>query len=615
MTKISVLYVDDEPALRDLARIYLERSGSLSVTTIDSAKKALEELKIHSFDAIISDYQMPEMDGIEFLKIIRAQSDGIPFILFTGKGREEVVVDALNSGADSYLQKGGKPVAQFVELEHKIKINVERRRGQLALCESEKKYRQLVENAQESIFIIQDEKFAFFNPKFCENVMNGGFTCEEFLPQPFFTFIHPEDQPLVRERYQKRIDTGEKFSRYSFRIINKTGLIRWWEVDAIKISWSGKFATLNFSRDVTEEYHLRERVKESEHRYRQLVESLPKTVIELDEHFNVIFMNRAGREKFGYTCATDTTPLSALDLIHQDERSHIQDMYVQALKGDFSPVHEVTAQKSDGSTFPMEVYFTSIHRNKSIKGFRLVCIDISSSVKLRDQLVQTNTKLNLMCDITWHDIKNKLTALRGYLELVKIHTTDQEASCYLQKIGNVADVLDEQIEFTKTYQEIGLSEPEWQEVKGVIQQSRMTLTLEKIELMVDIPEVEIYADLLLEKVFYNLFDNSLYHGEHVTAIIISCRKNGQDLILTYEDNGIGIPTEDKPHLFTCGFGTHTGLGLFLIREILNITGISIAETGEPGTGARFEIVVPEGKYRIASDNTVPGLPSGLTRSW
>jgi PAS domain S-box-containing protein len=601
MTKFSVLYVDDEPAMLALTRIYLERSGLLSLTTIDSVKNALDILKTHSFDAIVSDYQMPDMDGIEFLKIVRERYDGIPFILFTGKGREEVVVEALNSGADSYLQKGGNPGAQFTELEHKIKSNVERRRNQQALCESEKKYRQLVENAQESIFIIQEEKVTFCNPKFSDFITASGFTSEEVVSQSFFNLIHPEDQPVLRERYQKRIDQDMRFPRYPFRVINRRGTIRWWEADAIRIIWNNHPATLNFSHEVTEEYHLRERVKESECRYRELVESLPKTVVELDEQFNVVFMNRAGREKFRYTCVTDTTPISALDLVHPDERSHINDLYMQALQGNFPPAHEVTARKSDGSTFPMVVYITPIRQNKSIDGFRLVCIDISETKQLQDKLEQTNTKLDLMCKITWHDLTNKLTALRGYLELIKRLTTDEKASDYLQKSNTIAGILQDQINFTRTYQDIGIHEPEWQEVNEIIKRSRKTRFLEKIELSVDVRNVEIFADLLLVKGFYNLFDNSLHHGEHVTAITISCRKNNQDLIITYEDNGIGISTEDKSHLFTCGYGKHTGLGLFLIREILTITGISIAETGEPGKGVRFEIVVPQGKYRIASD--------------
>jgi len=603
MTKISVLYVDDEPALLDLARIFLEGSGSLSITTIDSVKHALEQLKTQSFDAIVSDYQMPEMDGIEFLKIIRAQYDNIPFILFTGKGREEIVIEALNCGADSYIQKGGDPKAQFAELEHKIKINVTHRRDQLALCESEKKYRQLVENAQESIFIIQDEKFVFFNPKFCEYIQDCGFTFEEFLPQPFFTFVHREDQPLVRERYQKRIASGKIFPRYQFRVINSRGIVYWWEVDAIRITWNGKPATLNFCRDITQEYQLHEQLIESEIRYRELVESLPKTVIELDNQFNVTFMNRAGREKWGFTDPTNTTPLSILELVPPDKRAHVRDMYLQALNGNFPPAHEMIARKSDGSTFPIVIYMTPIRRKKTVDGFRLVCIDISESKKLRDQLVQVNSKLNLMCKISRHDLKNQLTILNGYLELTKKHTSDHQALCYLQKIGTVMGIIEEQVEFTKNYQELGLSEPEWQQVKGVIGQARTTLTLENIDLHIDVRNVEIYADLLLEKVFYNLFDNSLQHGNRVTSITISCGKKGQALLLTYEDNGAGISPEDKIHLFTCGFGKHNGLGLFMIREILGITGISITETGEPGKGARFEIIVPEGKYRIPSDKS------------
>jgi len=606
MTKISVLYVDDEAVLRELASAFLERSGLLAVTTFDSAIKALEELKTRSFDVIVSDFEMPEMDGRTFLKIIRVQFGGIPFILFTGKGREEVVVEALNCGADSYIQKGGQPVAQFVELEHKIKIHVEHRWAQLALCESEKKYRQLVENAQEGICIIQDEKFVFYNPKFYGIVTNCGFTCEDFLSQPSFTFIHPEDQPLLREQYHKRINRGEKFPRCPFRVINRLGFVHWWEVDAIRITWNDKPATLNFFRDITEEYHLREQLTESESRYRELVESLPQTVIELDARFNVTFMNRAGREKFGYTCAMNNTQLSILDLIHPDERSHVRDIYLRVLNGELLTGHKAIALRSNGSTFPMVIYITPVLRKKTVDGFRLLCIDISESKKMRDRLVQTNTKLNLMSKITWRDLNNKLTALYGYLDLAKEHTRDKQTFDYLEKIGNVTTMLQDQIKFTKTYQEIGLFEPEWQHVEGIIQRACITLTLQNIDLTVDVRNVEIYADLLLEKVFYNLIDNSLHHGKHVTVISISCRKYGSELILTYEDNGVGISLNDKPHLFTCDFGKYTGLGLFLIREILSITGISIAETGEPGKGARFDIFVPQGNYRFATKESHAG---------
>ena len=110
-----ILYVDDEPGLLEIGKFFLEEDGQFNVDTITSASTALTLLDTKTYDAIISDYEMPKMNGIEFLKTIRSSGKAIPFILFTGRGREDVVIQALNEGADFYLQKGGEPVSQFTE--------------------------------------------------------------------------------------------------------------------------------------------------------------------------------------------------------------------------------------------------------------------------------------------------------------------------------------------------------------------------------------------------------------------------------------------------------------------------------------------------------------------
>jgi len=122
-----------------------------------------------------------------------------------------------------------------------------------------------------------------------------------------------------------------------------------------------------------------------------------------------------------------------------------------------------------------------------------------------------------------------------------------------------------------------------------------------IKLIIHGQGLEVFADPLVEKVFYNLMDNSLRHGgANVSTINISMIDVGGDLKITYQDDGEGIRSSDKDKLFTRGYGKNTGLGLFLSREILSITGITICENGEPGKGARFEITVPSGVWRSVS---------------
>ena len=152
--RLKVIYVDDEVPLLQLGKIFLERSGSITIDTVSSAKEALKMIPAGNYDAIISDYQMPGMDGIEFLQVIRETIGDIPFILFTGRGREEVVIQAINNGADFYLQKGGDPVPQFVELEHKIHQAAFRKKTEGLLCQSERTSRALLNATADAVALL-----------------------------------------------------------------------------------------------------------------------------------------------------------------------------------------------------------------------------------------------------------------------------------------------------------------------------------------------------------------------------------------------------------------------------------------------------------------------------
>jgi signal transduction histidine kinase len=217
-----------------------------------------------------------------------------------------------------------------------------------------------------------------------------------------------------------------------------------------------------------------------------------------------------------------------------------------------------------------------------------------------DALVRVNKKLTILSSITRHDIKNQLNALSGYIELSEeIPDTPAVMRDYLKKELVIVRTMGSQIDFTRSCEDIGKTAPVWQNVRESVHRAAGALPVRDIVVDVDRPDVEVYADPLFEKVFYNLIENALRHGgDSLARIAVSSRETKEGLVLTCEDDGAGIAGADRAHLFEQGFGKHTGLGLFLSREILSITGITIVENGGSGKGARFEITVPKGAYRF-----------------
>ncbi len=244
-----------------------------------------------------------------------------------------------------------------------------------------------------------------------------------------------------------------------------------------------------------------------------------------------------------------------------------------------------------------EVFVTPHQVRDTIIGRVINFHDISARKKAEESLRIMNQKLLLLSGITRHDILNQLTALQLYHDLIRDETQEPDTVEYIEKSNQITQIIQFQLEFSRDYQDIGLHKPVWINPAEAFQKATVPFESYNILFTVSGPNVEIYSDPLLERVFYNLIDNSLRHGERVSSIQITIMEDGKNLIIRYEDNGLGVHPEDKHKIFEKGFGKHTGLGMFLIQEILSITSISIRETGVHGTGVRFDIIVPEEKFR------------------
>ena len=231
----------------------------------------------------------------------------------------------------------------------------------------------------------------------------------------------------------------------------------------------------------------------------------------------------------------------------------------------------------------------------------IICtaVDITDHKEARNALILTNRKLNLLINITRHDILNQVTGLRAIVELSKEKTTDPDMLRFIEREETAAQNIQRQIEFAKNYEGIGVRAPQWQNIGKWVKELRSTVTDIRVDVSAKLDTVEVFADPLLDKVFENLIDNSRRHGERVRHLSFSTQQDcPESFAIVYEDDGIGVQETDKDRIFEKGFGKNTGLGLFLSREILSITGLTMRETGIYGKGARFEILVPKGKYRF-----------------
>jgi len=803
----SVLYLDDDSALLDLARIFLEMSGKLRVDTAQSVGEALDKIKHRKFDGIISDYEMPVINGVEFLRRIRLHHPSLPFVLFTGRGREEIAIEALNNGADFYLQKGGNPKSQFAELESNLLHAIDRKqarddlkesrrlmanlidflpdatfainkenkviswnrmmetmtgipasailgtknyaqalarfneervplvdrvfspgtaptiadpsltqdgcslisefycptlhggkgahlwliasplcdtngntigaiesirditarkvaeeklkstyeelnasyeqltateeelrqnyeeltKNQHELQKSEERYRNVVEDQSEFICrFLPDGSHIFVNDSYCRYF---GKNREEIIGHRFAPDIPQEDLTALKAHFAL-ITPENPVQTVEHRIRMPNGEIRWqqWSDRAV-FDRNGKVTEYqSVGRDITEQKEAVKRLKrtheelnasyeqltateeelrqnyeeltksqhelqKSEERYRNVVEDQTEFICRFLPDGSHIFVNDAycryfgkNREEIiGHRFAPDI-PKEDLPILKMNLASITPDHPVQTVEHRIRmPNGEIRWQQwSDRAVFD---------RNGKVTEYQSVGRDVTDRKRTEQALHEANKKLTLLSSITRHDILNQLTGLQGYIGLIEAKITDPTIRTLVHRAFQSSEVIRDQISFTKQYEDIGVQSPSWQNVSSLVTEVCRDNRFPTVSVDPFLTDLEVFADPLLKLVFFNLFENARMHGKTVTKIVVSGTVSPDGAEVTVADDGKGIPLSEKQKIFEKGFGSHTGLGLYLAQEILSITDLTIRETGEPGRGARFVIHIPKGAYR------------------
>jgi PAS domain S-box-containing protein len=352
--------------------------------------------------------------------------------------------------------------------------------------------------------------------------------------------------------------------------------------------------------DITGQKLIEDALKESEEQYRALTENTPDILFSTDMAGMITYASPQV-SKYGFR-AEDVIGKPLRNFIHPADIARVEDNLNLELKKGAQFVSQFRILDKSGTIKWFEEK-SSLRLDLSGQpiGIYGILRDVTERKRVEDAIDIANKKLNLLNQITRHDILNTITGLLGCVDMAKATHSPEEKEQLLNDIRDLTRVIQRHITFTREYQEVGVHLPQWQNVNEIINKVLQNFAKSGLTFHSEFEKTEIYADPLLEKVFYNLVDNAIRYGSTITTISIYPHISDRGFSLVFEDDGVGVEPGQKSEIFKRGVGKNTGMGLFLTAEILAITGISIEENGIFGKGARFEMRVPNGTWRLPED--------------
>jgi PAS domain S-box-containing protein len=594
--EIRVLIVLSDPALIEYARNDLQSEGCFQVEMARSGEEALEMRRLRAFDAVVSGLRLPGMSGIALLQSLRCGGNRTPFIILAEKSDLGTVLDAFNKGTSAFIDTATEGGLFPGNLCMAVLRAVEEHRSQQAIRKERDQFRVILAAQKTGLALVNPDLTIAWANEEARRIFPGrepvGMVCHVF----YEGVDHPcEPCPTIRTFESGTVQESERFNPLDER---------WYHIitQPVRNKEGRVIQVLEGITDITDRKRVEEDLRISREKYRGLVENANSIIFRSDREGNITFFNDFAQKFFGFSSEEILgknvigTIVPASDSAGKDLVAMIREIREHP---DGYRNNENENIKKNGELVWISWTNRAIYNEKG-EFVELLSVgnDITDRKKAEEALSAANRKLNLLSNVTRHDVLNQLNVLTGYLGLVRDRVSDVDTAALLSRAWDSAWTIRKLIAFTKDYQEIGVHSPRWHDIANTVARASSTLDLEGIALEVDVGDLQVYADPLLEKVFYALLENALRHGERIDTIRISCRRDGGDLAIVVEDNGVGIPVEEKEKIFARGTGRNTGYGLFVAREILSITGLSVTETGTFGQGARFEIQVPEGTFRF-----------------
>lgn len=622
---INVLHVDDEKDFLNLTKTFLKKidGEQMRVCSLFNPFEVIEKVKEKTFDVIVTDYKMPGMDGLTLLSNLRTENFDTPVIIFTGRGREEVAIKALNLGADYYIEKGGDPKSQFSELSHVIRQVVNHKRIEKALSESEERYRIIFDESPISLWeedfskvkqyfdVLREQGITDFRQhltlhpnevdklvKMVEiiNVNNTTLKLYEAKDKKEFyeglvTFFDEEAFLLFKEElialfngrtvYQSEFP-GFKLTGEKINVIVRLSVIPGYENTLEKIIVS--------VIDITKLKRVEKILRISEERYRRLIELSPDAIILSDLGANILILNHQAVKLLGADSEDDLIGKNTFDFIVPEDHDRALKNLKEVLETGSVRDVEYSMMKKGGAIFPVEqsvaVIFDKNNQPISLIG---VLRDITERKKGESKLIKQKEELSEFAHFMVHDINNCLITIEGYLQLLDLEY--DKTHIITRQIHYLKGLLKRSL----TLADAGLTieKKDRMNLNGLVERIAEATIPKEITFTHDnLPTLLCDFEKILQ-VFRNLFENAVTHG-NPKKIDVKVIKDSLHLKIQIINDGEIIPDKVQEKIFDYGFTTlrHSmGLGLSIVRKIIDAHGwqISVQSTEEKTT---FQISIP-----------------------
>ncbi|HRY76460.1 MAG TPA: PAS domain S-box protein [Methanoregulaceae archaeon] len=402
---ISVLYVDDESILLDIGKRFLESDGRFVVDTAESAGEVLAKMQVVSYDAIVSDYQMPGMNGIQLLKKIRSGGNRIPFIIFTGKGREEVIIQALNEGADFYLQKGGEPRSQYTELQHKICQAVQQRRAEAQIRDLERRETDIINFLPDATFAIDPSGTVIAWNHAIETLTGiraaailGKGDYEYAIPfyrerRPVLIDLVLNQDPAVEAMYPEIQREGKNLiAEISIPdFLDRREIALWLIASPLCDNRGNVVGAIESIRDISERKRAGDILRQSEERYRQFFRISRDCVYVTTRDGRWVDFNDAAMELFGYSDREELMQVRLSDLYARPED---RDLHISHIIGHgYMREYPVDLRRRDGTV--LHTLITSValrDAGGNVTGFQGTVRDITEKKRAEEALRESERR-------------------------------------------------------------------------------------------------------------------------------------------------------------------------------------------------------------------------------